>query len=82
MLRGKGMQGAGIRVYAGEDVRERRRISASSCRFASFSARRLSAPARKPFRSISLLRLRRPQAQRRDVVLALPLFRFALRLTS
>ncbi|TKR31029.1 hypothetical protein FCE95_13245 [Luteimonas gilva] len=75
------MQGSTIRVFAGEGVSERHRVSHSmrTARdlpsFPFATVRELTHPPFSAFR-------RKPPGLRRETVYASPLFRFALRITS
>ncbi len=81
MLRGKGMQGSSIRVFAGGIVPERHRVSRPTRIVPTYASSRF-ADRREARTSFLSLRNRKPAGSRCEAVYALPLFRFALRITS
>lgn len=75
------MQGSSIRVFAGGIVPERHRLSRPIRIIPSVAPARF-ADLRESRPSLFSLRDRKPAGSRREPVFALPLFRFALRITS
>jgi len=76
------MQGSSVRVFAGEGVSERHRVSHSIRTAARDLPSVRFAIVREPIPSPFSTFRRKPPSLRREAVSASPLLRFALRITS